>query len=347
MSNVKTINLTGEEMEVDFGQSFMCFWIQNLGSSNVYASLDKDIEPDADGVTTIPSGNAGAVFKPGFNNAEKLYISGNGKIQIVGTGSMDCPFKVAQKGGGGGGGSGTDDYNDLSNKPMIEGITLSSNKTFEQLGWYELAESDAEKIVNDAFDNIGGYISNGLIRNYMEYADVRGSTQFDDPDLYMTDSMTIEYCFLYYEITGYNKQLGMFYDLGSGTEGIYISSGAYIDFYINNIRYSRYNGESSYYNPKILLSDFTKSIMHTVTIAYDHDAVSFYFDGEKRADCQPQEGIFIKNSLSPVRFNKGRIDQRTVDGYAYSLRIYDRKLTDEEIEHNFKIDNKNFNEGGE
>ena len=37
-------------------------------------------------------------------------------------------------GGGGGGGGGTSDYNDLSNKPSINGNTLRGNKTAEQLG---------------------------------------------------------------------------------------------------------------------------------------------------------------------------------------------------------------------
>lgn len=35
---------------------------------------------------------------------------------------------------GGGGGSGTTDYNDLSNKPSINGNELSGNKTTSQLG---------------------------------------------------------------------------------------------------------------------------------------------------------------------------------------------------------------------
>ena len=35
---------------------------------------------------------------------------------------------------GGGGGGGTSDYNDLSNKPQINGNTLSGNKTSSQLG---------------------------------------------------------------------------------------------------------------------------------------------------------------------------------------------------------------------
>ena len=36
--------------------------------------------------------------------------------------------------GGGGGGGGTTNYNELSNKPSIAGVTLSGNKTLAQLG---------------------------------------------------------------------------------------------------------------------------------------------------------------------------------------------------------------------
>ena len=39
-----------------------------------------------------------------------------------------------EENGGGGGGTGTSNYNDLSNKPSINGVTLSGNKTSEDLG---------------------------------------------------------------------------------------------------------------------------------------------------------------------------------------------------------------------
>lgn len=42
--------------------------------------------------------------------------------------------KHLEESGGGGGGGGTDDYNDLSNKPSINGVTLIGNKTTSQIG---------------------------------------------------------------------------------------------------------------------------------------------------------------------------------------------------------------------
>lgn len=53
-------------------------------------------------------------------------------------------------GGGGGGGGGSSDYNDLSNKPSINGNTLRGNKTAEQLGLRTAAAQDAIDAAQDA-----------------------------------------------------------------------------------------------------------------------------------------------------------------------------------------------------
>lgn len=46
---------------------------------------------------------------------------------------------------GGGGGSSTNNYNDMSNKPQVNNVTLKGNKTFEELGLkpYTAAEIQA------------------------------------------------------------------------------------------------------------------------------------------------------------------------------------------------------------
>lgn len=43
-------------------------------------------------------------------------------------------LKAVIEAGGGGGGGGTTNYNLLQNKPQINGVTLSGNKTTEDLG---------------------------------------------------------------------------------------------------------------------------------------------------------------------------------------------------------------------
>lgn len=50
---------------------------------------------------------------------------------------------------GGGGGTGTDDYNDLSNKPKINGVALAGNKSLSDLGIV-----DATALSNEELDTI-------------------------------------------------------------------------------------------------------------------------------------------------------------------------------------------------
>lgn len=53
-------------------------------------------------------------------------------------------------GGGGGGSGGTLDYNELINKPQIEGVTLMGNKMFPELNLNVLTNSEIQTI----FDNL-------------------------------------------------------------------------------------------------------------------------------------------------------------------------------------------------
>ena len=50
-----------------------------------------------------------------------------------------------------GGGSGTSDYNALTNKPSIEGVTLTGDKSFPQLNLDILTNTEIESIFNDLF----------------------------------------------------------------------------------------------------------------------------------------------------------------------------------------------------
>ena len=45
------------------------------------------------------------------------------------------------------GGGGTNDYNNLYNKPKIEGVTLVGDKTYEELNLQRLTNSELEEIL--------------------------------------------------------------------------------------------------------------------------------------------------------------------------------------------------------
>jgi len=46
------------------------------------------------------------------------------------------------------------DYNKLDNKPSINNVILEGNRTFEDLGRYDISNSRIKQIVDDAFDLI-------------------------------------------------------------------------------------------------------------------------------------------------------------------------------------------------
>ena len=56
------------------------------------------------------------------------------------------------KDGGGGGAGGTTNYNALTNKPSINGVTITGALTLQQLGIAEISNSEIEQIILD----IGG-----------------------------------------------------------------------------------------------------------------------------------------------------------------------------------------------
>jgi len=50
-------------------------------------------------------------------------------------------------GNGGGGGQGTQDYEELSNKPQIEGVTLIGDKSFSDLHLDALTNTEIEELL--------------------------------------------------------------------------------------------------------------------------------------------------------------------------------------------------------
>ena len=95
--NSTTITLTGTEQTVQFDRAYPYFWVQNLGDSDVSISIDSGIVAGADGVITVPAGGSCGTMH-GYT-ADRLYLLGKGKVQVMGTGSAFNPFKAARKGG--------------------------------------------------------------------------------------------------------------------------------------------------------------------------------------------------------------------------------------------------------
>ena len=96
--NIKTITSTEGVNEVDFGSSASRFyWLQNIGTTTVHVSANADITAGSDGVAELAAGGATCIE----TTEGKVYVLGEGKVQIHNTGDKFRPFKNAPAAGGG------------------------------------------------------------------------------------------------------------------------------------------------------------------------------------------------------------------------------------------------------
>ena len=93
----KTIVLTGEEIRADYSGGTNA-WLRNDGTATVYASTAPAVTPGADGVVSIPAGQAAAIY----GACGSVYLLGTGSVQLVGSDYTACPFKTSAQGGGSG-----------------------------------------------------------------------------------------------------------------------------------------------------------------------------------------------------------------------------------------------------
>ena len=118
MAQYKTIHLTGAEQKIKLiGQN--CD-IRNDGTETVYISRIPDIAPDADGVVSVPAGQA--VKYHDINGA--VCLLGTGKVTLCGNDYPTLVFRAAATSSGGGGTdqAARDAINDLSG-------TVAENRT--------------------------------------------------------------------------------------------------------------------------------------------------------------------------------------------------------------------------
>lgn len=92
----KTIVLTGEEIRADYSGGTNA-WLRNDGTATVYASTAPAVTPGADGVVSIPAGQAAAIY----GACGGVYLLGTGSVQLVGSDYTACPFKTSAQGGSG------------------------------------------------------------------------------------------------------------------------------------------------------------------------------------------------------------------------------------------------------
>jgi len=140
ISDITAVDFDPDKENPYFYLSEKYVWVRNKSSAEIYVSAKEEPSPGDYGTLEILSG-ACALFGMPENNI--IYFSGDGEAEIYTSNVAACPFEGGSSGGGSG---GTSDYTTLSNKPQINGITLSGNKSLEDLNVISITNAQIDDL---------------------------------------------------------------------------------------------------------------------------------------------------------------------------------------------------------
>ena len=118
----KTITLTGAETRAVYSGGSNA-WLRNDGTDVIYAAAVPGITAGADGVVSIPAGQAAAIY----GACGSVYLLGTGSVQLVGSDYTACPFKTSAQSGG----SGADE---VARAAINQHVLINSDFAINQRG---------------------------------------------------------------------------------------------------------------------------------------------------------------------------------------------------------------------
>lgn len=157
--NVRTMTLDiSEETRINFSAEYNSVAIRSTGAVGISEFSNRQIGDS--GVLKCKAGES--VIYPNLISKKHIYLVGEGTVEIlVGNNLTVNPFK---NGGQGGGSSSTTDYLDLLNKPKLNDIVISGNKTFSDydLKWIE------PNVIAEEFDEAKTYSEDDFVMHNSE-----------------------------------------------------------------------------------------------------------------------------------------------------------------------------------
>lgn len=123
-----------------------------------------------------------------------------------------------------------------------------------------------------------------------------------------------------------------------------IESGGYAIYYENGVIGTQYYINSGY---RSLTYGYNLGSLETVTSSYDQNEIKLYSNGVLNnklsypgAITSPANSTILAIGTNTTGTSAGAT---FFNGNIYSVRIYDRTLTDEEVYHNYMYDKEKFN----
>jgi hypothetical protein len=140
---IRTITLTGTELEVhDLDGTNL--HIRNDGTSTIYASKKAGITPGADGVASIPAGQASTIR----GTEKRIYLTGTGSVFIQSDDYVENPFKTSTASGG----SGVDEQVRTALNAHVENTNVHVTAS-EKSSWLKWIPRDMDIIDDPTYES--------------------------------------------------------------------------------------------------------------------------------------------------------------------------------------------------
>ena len=185
---------------------------------------------------------------------------------------------------------------------------------------------------NFTFSNGAGYSKEGLILDGVDdYIEVKNHELTSN----ITENITINFLFKYKE------NIGSFRWLVSNNSDATASTGYGLAYNpsSNNPLSFRWGGEAFYYNTK---PEKNNDYLYTFVISKENSKILFYINGKL-----VQENIFSgnpKKSDNNLFFGKSSYyKSEFLSSIVKSVQIYNRALSDQEIQHNYQLEKERWN----
>lgn len=247
--------------------------------------------------------------------------------------------------------------NPKTNEDTNENSTVMISKNEDGTEKYELLELDAteagyvsdgllvhydgyHKPENNVWNDLSGNGNNGTLYNFDENSLNNNSISFDGVNDYVgIGEINIPY--ITYEISFANKynnttQKHLLSNVEAGGCSFILNSGKRIagSCYLKD-------GYKNVYG-----FDLVDNVPNTATLTYDGTYLKLYIDGKVVSSLENNGGIVYpsKNTILVISGNPSgkNVNIQFFSGKVYSVRIYNRALTDEEIKNNYNVDKYRF-----
>ena len=220
--------------------------------------------------------------------------------------------------------------NALADNLVTKGVDATHDETLETL---------VPKVLNIS----GGETeyAEGIVKEYNDFNSLKWIeiTQHNDNSFVMSDENTIECCFMYSSIDSENQ--ARIFETKDNTGHLRYALNIYNDFLEFSLNLNRWYSPTYSDNYHIDTYEIIPNILYNITAIFKNASTDIYINGVLFVSIPETIAIDtkIKDLCLKASFSVGK---RLLDGHIFSLRMYNRALSENDIEHNRQTDIKRY-----